>query len=85
MSYSENTDWLIKVSNISSCRRSNTIDVFFNFDTSLYYNHEDYDLTISFGTNETENIKEDNLGEEKRDKNSTFFNAKLDLEMLNLQ
>ena len=51
----------------------------FNFDTSLYYNYEDYDLTISFGTNETENIQRRQFwGEEKRDMHSTFFNAKLD-------
>ncbi len=79
LSYSENTDWL--VGDLTSQVLGGEIPLMssFNFDTSLYYNYEDYDLTISFGTNETENIQRRQFwGEEKRDMHSTFFNAKLD-------
>ena len=51
----------------------------FNFDTSLYENYEDYNLTLTFGTNDTKNIQRRQLwGEEKRDMRSTFFDARLE-------
>ena len=79
LSYSENTDWLIGDQTSQVVGGQIPLMSSFNFDTSLYYNYEDYDLTLSFGTNETENIQRRQMwGEEKRDMHSTFFNAKLD-------
>jgi len=78
LSYSENTDWLVGDQTSQVLGGELPLMSSFNFDTSLYYNYEDYDLTISFGTNETENIQRRQFwGEEKRDMHSTFFNAKL--------
>ncbi|MAV13794.1 MAG: hypothetical protein CMC28_02415 [Flavobacteriaceae bacterium] len=78
LSYSENTDWLVGDQTSQALGGQIPLMSSFNFDTSLYYNYEDYDLTLSFGTNETENIQRRQWwGDEKRDMQSTFFNAKL--------
>ena len=50
----------------------------FNFDTSLYFKGEDYDVTTTFGLNDTENISRRKMwGEEKRGVSSKFFNVKV--------
>ena len=50
----------------------------FNFDTSLYWRGEDFDLTTTFGLNDTENISRRKMwGEEKRGVSSKFFNVKV--------
>ena len=79
LSYSENSDWLVGDQTSQALGGQIPLMSSFNFDTSLYYSYDDYDLTLSFGTNETENIQRRQWwGEEKRDMHSTFFDARLD-------
>ena len=77
--YSENSDWLFTGLPEDVVGGQLPLMSSFNFDTSLYYNYDDYDLTLTFGTNDTENVQRRQIwGEEKRDMRSTFFNAKVE-------
>ena len=79
VSYSENSDWLMTDDVSANIGGPVPLMSSFNFDTSLYYNYEDYNLTLTFGTNDTKNIQRRQLwGEEKRDMRSTFFDARLE-------
>ena len=76
--YSENSDWLVGDQTSQAIGGELPVMHSFNFDTSLYFKGEDYDLTTTFGLNDTENISRRKMwGEEKRGVSSKFFNVKV--------
>lgn len=77
--YSENSDWLVGDQTSQALGGELPVMHSFNFDTSLYWRGEDFDLTTTFGLNDTENISRRKMwGEEKRGVSSKFLNVKLD-------
>ena len=76
--YSENSDWLVGDQTSQAIGGELPVMHSFNFDTSLYFKGEDYDLTTTFGLNDSENISRRKMwGEEKRGVSSKFFNVKV--------
>ena len=80
LKYSENNDWLVGEDTEDVIGGELPLMTSFNFDTSLYFVKDDYDLTATFGLNDTGNIQRRALwGEELREMSSKFLNLQLNM------
>ena len=78
LKYSENNDWLVGEDTQDFLGGELPLMTSFNFDTSLYFVKDNYDLTATFGLNDTGNIQRRAMwGEELREMSSKFLNLQL--------
>ena len=77
--YSENNDWLAGENSSAVPNGEIPLMTSFNFDTSLYLKRDNYDITATFGLNDTGNMQRRPIGgEEFKQISSKFFNLQYD-------